>query len=171
MGPFIRSGKVRLRQVIRRGSRFCLDLYPLCQMRKLIPQPVIGVLSSVIPDWTTDDSLDALFLYGGAPGEPPPVSKSAKVQKWLFETDKDLQVDPPHRARQDTGEIPRRCTLVLHFKTTSGDIDLHSRNDLCSSIQLKQKANCLRHARALGFLFSPPLRDYGRLRAAKVRVH
>jgi hypothetical protein len=63
-------------------------------VRKLIPQPVIGVLASILPNWTSHDSLDALFLYAGASGEPPPVSKSAKVQAWLFQTNKDLESDP-----------------------------------------------------------------------------
>ena len=52
-------------------------------MKKEIPAPVIAVLSESIPKFETHASIDNLFGYAEAPGEPPEGSKPAKVQSWL----------------------------------------------------------------------------------------
>ena len=52
-------------------------------MRKDIPAPVIAVLSDNLSVLETHASLDNLFLYANAPGEPPEGSKPVKVQAWL----------------------------------------------------------------------------------------
>lgn len=52
-------------------------------MRKKIPAPIIAVLSDNIPDLETHASLDNLFLYADAPGDPPEGSKPVKTQAWL----------------------------------------------------------------------------------------
>lgn len=58
-------------------------------MRKEIPAPVIAVLSENMPALETHASLDNLFSYAEAPGEPPDVSKPAKVQAWLRRVNKE----------------------------------------------------------------------------------
>lgn len=63
-------------------------------MRHKIPVPVIGVLSEIIPDAETHASLDRLFMYAEAPGEPPAGSKPVKVQEWLRRVNLDGSVDP-----------------------------------------------------------------------------
>ncbi len=63
-------------------------------MRKQIPAPVIAVLSEVLPDIETHASLDSLFMYAGAPGDPPGGSKPVKVQEWLRRVNRDQSVLP-----------------------------------------------------------------------------
>ena len=63
-------------------------------MRTLIPSPVIAACSEIIPERETHASLDSLFLYAGAPGDPPEGSKPVKVQEWLRRINKDFSVDP-----------------------------------------------------------------------------
>lgn len=63
-------------------------------MRTLIPSPVIAACSEIIPERETHASLDSLFLYAGAPGDPPEGSKPVKVQEWLRRVNKDVSVDP-----------------------------------------------------------------------------
>ncbi|EHR0574908.1 abortive infection family protein [Vibrio parahaemolyticus] len=58
-------------------------------MRKDIPAPVIAVLSDNLSALETHASLDNLFLYADAPGEPPEGSKPVKVQAWLRRINKE----------------------------------------------------------------------------------
>jgi hypothetical protein len=58
-------------------------------MRKVIPAPVIAVLSENMPVVETHASLDNLFSYAEAPGEPPEGSKPVKVQAWLRRVNKE----------------------------------------------------------------------------------
>lgn len=58
-------------------------------MRREIPRPIISVLSDNLPQLESHATLDSLFLYADAPGEPPNVSKTAKVQEWLLRVNKD----------------------------------------------------------------------------------
>lgn len=58
-------------------------------MRKEIPAPVIAVLSENMPVHETHASLDNLFSYAEAPGEPPDGSKPVKVQAWLRRVNKE----------------------------------------------------------------------------------
>lgn len=52
-------------------------------MNAKIPQPIISILSTYLPDIETHASLDNLFMYADAPGDPPAGSKPSKVQQWL----------------------------------------------------------------------------------------
>lgn len=58
-------------------------------MRKNIPAPVIAVLAEGIPEIETHASLDNLFFYADAPGEPPEGSKPVKTQAWLRHINKE----------------------------------------------------------------------------------
>jgi hypothetical protein len=58
-------------------------------MRKEIPAPIIGVLSDALPSIESHASLDNLFLYADAPGEPPEGSKPVKTQAWLRRINKE----------------------------------------------------------------------------------
>jgi len=58
-------------------------------MRKEIPAPVIAVLADYLPLRETHDTLDNLFLYANAPGEPPEGSKLKKTQAWLRRINKE----------------------------------------------------------------------------------
>lgn len=61
-------------------------------MRKDIPAPVIAVLSENMPALETHASLDNLFSYAEAPGEPPEGSKTVKVQSWLRRVNKESEL-------------------------------------------------------------------------------
>lgn len=63
-------------------------------MRKLIPAPVIAVVAEIASDRETHATLDSLFMYAGAPGDPPPESKHAKALAWLRRVNQDESVEP-----------------------------------------------------------------------------
>lgn len=63
-------------------------------MRKTIPAPVMAVVSEIVSQVETHATLDSLFMYAGAPGEPPEGSKQAKALEWLRFTNKAQSVDP-----------------------------------------------------------------------------
>lgn len=60
-------------------------------MRSEIPAPVIAVLSENMPTMETHASLNNLFSYAEAPGEPPEGSKSVKAQEWLRRINKETK--------------------------------------------------------------------------------
>lgn len=63
-------------------------------MRRPIPSPIISVVAEIVSRRETHATLDRLFLYANAPGDPPDGSKSAKAQEWLRRTNKENDVDP-----------------------------------------------------------------------------
>lgn len=58
-------------------------------MRKIIPAPIIAVLSDNLYDIESHAGLDNLFLYADAPGDPPEGSKPVKTQAWLRRINKE----------------------------------------------------------------------------------
>ncbi len=63
-------------------------------MRREIPGPLIAVCAEIVSARETHATLDSLFMYAGAPGEPPPGSKPAKALEWLRAVNKDLAIQP-----------------------------------------------------------------------------
>ncbi len=63
-------------------------------MRVIIPAPVLSVCADIVSRRETHATLDSLFVYAGAPGDPPPGSKAAKALDWLRITNKDENVNP-----------------------------------------------------------------------------
>ena len=63
-------------------------------MRKLIPAPVIASCAEILSRRETHASLDNLFMYAGAPGDPPEGNKQVKAQEWLRRVNKDESVQP-----------------------------------------------------------------------------
>ena len=63
-------------------------------MRKIIPSPIIALLSEIMPERESHATLDSLFLYADVPGEVPSGSKPVKVQEWLRSINKDESLDP-----------------------------------------------------------------------------
>jgi hypothetical protein len=57
-------------------------------VKKQIPAPVIAVLSDLVAHAETHASLNSLFMYAEASGDPPEGSKHVKAQEWLRETNK-----------------------------------------------------------------------------------
>jgi hypothetical protein len=62
--------------------------------RKIIPAHIIAIISDIVAECETHASLDSLFMYAGAPGDPPGGSKSVKAQEWLRQVNKDENIDP-----------------------------------------------------------------------------
>ncbi len=77
-------------------------------MRKKIPAPVIAVLSDSLYDIESHASLDSLFLYADAPGDPPEGSKPVKTQAWLRRINKesDFPLDVLGRLIEQYMELP-----------------------------------------------------------------
>jgi len=58
-------------------------------MSKPIPAPLVAVVSDLVALRETHASLNSLFMYADASGEPPDGSKHVKAQDWLRITNKD----------------------------------------------------------------------------------
>lgn len=63
-------------------------------MRREIPAPVISVVAEFVSSHESHATLDSLFAYADAPGDPPPESKHAKALAWLRRTNKTQEADP-----------------------------------------------------------------------------
>jgi hypothetical protein len=63
-------------------------------VRRIIPQFIIGILAEILSQWESHASLDSLFMYANAPGEPPEGSKPVKVQEWLRRVNKTENINP-----------------------------------------------------------------------------
>ncbi len=63
-------------------------------MRKIIPSPLLSVCAEIVARRETHATLDSLFTYAGALGDPPAGSKPAKALEWLRATNKDERVQP-----------------------------------------------------------------------------
>lgn len=63
-------------------------------MRKIIPSPLLSVCAEIVARRETHATLDSLFTYAGAPGDPPAGSKLAKALDWLRTTNKDVRIQP-----------------------------------------------------------------------------
>ena len=62
-------------------------------MNQGIPAAVIALTAELASSRETHATLDSLFTYAGAPGDPPEGSKHAKALAWLRRTNKEAQ-DP-----------------------------------------------------------------------------
>src|SRR5690606_24405269 len=63
-------------------------------VRKVIPSPVLAIVAEIASQRETHSSMDSLFMYAGAPGDPPLGSKSVKAQEWLRRVNIDQSVQP-----------------------------------------------------------------------------
>lgn len=63
-------------------------------MRRVIPGPLLSVCAEIAAKRESHATLDSLFAYAGAPGDPPPGSKVAKAVEWLRVAKKDASVQP-----------------------------------------------------------------------------
>ncbi len=63
-------------------------------MRQLIPAQILAVVSDITARRETHATMDNLFTYAGAPGEPPEGNKQAKSLAWLRRVNKDPSTDP-----------------------------------------------------------------------------
>lgn len=63
-------------------------------MRTLIPAPVIAACAEIMSRRETHVSLDNLFMYAGALGDPPEGSKPVKTQEWLRRINADESTQP-----------------------------------------------------------------------------
>jgi hypothetical protein len=52
-------------------------------MSERIPAPLISLVSEIVSKYESHASLNNLFMYAGAPGDPPEGSKAVKAQAWL----------------------------------------------------------------------------------------
>lgn len=62
-------------------------------MNKLIPAAVLALTADIASDRETHATLDGLFVYAGAPGDPPEGSKHTKALAWLRRSNNDSGTD------------------------------------------------------------------------------
>ncbi|MFD2644114.1 abortive infection family protein [Pseudomonas japonica] len=58
-----------------------------------IPSYLISAIADTVAESETHASLDSLFMYADAPGEPPDGSKAAKALEWLRRINKENGID------------------------------------------------------------------------------
>jgi len=58
-------------------------------MRQEIPAAVLALAAELVSERETHATLDSLFTYAGAPGDPPEGSKHAKALAWLRRVNKE----------------------------------------------------------------------------------
>jgi hypothetical protein len=63
-------------------------------MRETIPAALIALTAELASERETHATLDSLFSYAGASGDPPVGSKHAKAMEWLRATNKDPTSQP-----------------------------------------------------------------------------
>lgn len=63
-------------------------------MQRMIPGPVLAVCAEIAAGRETHATLDSLFTYAGASGEPPTGSKPTKALEWLRRTNNDRSAKP-----------------------------------------------------------------------------
>jgi hypothetical protein len=63
-------------------------------MRRPIPAPVLAVCAEIVARRESHASLNSLFTYAGASGDPPPGSKSSKALDWLRLVNKEESIKP-----------------------------------------------------------------------------
>ncbi len=63
-------------------------------MNEEISGPLIALCADIVSKRETHATMDSLFTYAGAPGDPPPESKMAKAMEWLRRTNRDDTVEP-----------------------------------------------------------------------------
>ncbi|MEI6707311.1 MAG: abortive infection family protein [Methylococcales bacterium] len=59
-----------------------------------LPAQLISILSEVIAESETHATMDNLFMYANAPGEPPVGSKLSKAQEWLRRINLEENTEP-----------------------------------------------------------------------------
>jgi hypothetical protein len=60
----------------------------------MIPAPVLAVCAEIAASRESHATLNSLFTYAGAPGEPPTGSKPAKALEWLRRANKEGDLEP-----------------------------------------------------------------------------
>jgi hypothetical protein len=63
-------------------------------MHQRIPAPLLSVIAEIASTRETHASLDSLFTYAGALGDPPEGSKKTKALSWLRLVNKDTNINP-----------------------------------------------------------------------------
>lgn len=63
-------------------------------MRQLIPSTLIAVCADITARRETHATLDSLYLYAGASGDPPSGNKVAKGLEWLRTVNRDSSLQP-----------------------------------------------------------------------------
>lgn len=63
-------------------------------MHRIIPAPLLAICAEISSRRETHATLDSLFTYAGASGDPPEGSKSTKALAWLRNTNRDENSQP-----------------------------------------------------------------------------
>jgi hypothetical protein len=63
-------------------------------MNPIIPGAVLSICAQIVARRESHVTLDSLFTYADAPGDPPTGSKEAKALEWLRRANKDRSIQP-----------------------------------------------------------------------------
>lgn len=120
-------------------------------IRQLIPAPVLAVCAEISARRETHATLDNLFTYAGAPGEPPDGSKPTKSQAWLRLVNKDETVIP----LQILGRLIENYMEMPLDKDSSWDEPLLKDRERITTVLAQCELQYVRGGKILGALGSP----------------
>jgi hypothetical protein len=118
-------------------------------MRQTIPAPLLATIADITSSRETHASLNSLFMYAGAPGDPPEGSKPVKAEEWLRQANKDSAVDPLAVA----GAIIERYMEAIpdHFNKESVEQDRERLQKALARCELQY----VKGGRLIGLLAAP----------------
>lgn len=106
-------------------------------MRKLIPSPLIAVVAEIASSRETHASLDSLFMYAGAPGDPPDGSKLVKAQEWLRRLNTNESTQPLQvLGRLIEGYMEEVCLESDRLRSSGPSGQLSDREKLTRTLEL-----------------------------------
>lgn len=118
-------------------------------MQRQIPATVVAVVAETIAFKETHATLDNLFLYAGAPGDPPPGSKPAKALAWLRRINKEAS-----EPLQILGSLIEGYMEAL---IDPNDFESHSRREKISKSLAQCDLQYIKGGRIIGLLASPSI--------------
>lgn len=114
-----------------------------------IPATVIAVIADIIASRESHATLDNLFLYAGAPEDPPPGSKQAKALAWLRCVNK--------ASAEPLQVLARLIEGYMEALIDPNDNDGQNRREKISGILKQCDLQYVKGGRIIGLLASPSI--------------
>jgi hypothetical protein len=120
-------------------------------MRREIPSAIIAMVAEQVSSSETHATLDGLFMYAGAMGEPPPGSKHAKALDWLRRVNRDESLDP----MKVLGRLIEGYMEALTEQFVPNDAFIRERKEKIARALASCELQYVRGGRVVGSLAAP----------------
>jgi hypothetical protein len=127
-------------------------------MRREIPGALLSTIAEIAAHRESHATLNSLFIYCGASGDPPMGSKPAKALEWLRATNKDSAANPMEIA----GRIIENCMDESLDPENVYDADKLKDRERLSKVLAQAKVQYVAGGKLIGSLGAPSkaLEDY-----------